>query len=75
MPSLLKCSLKGNLMPKLEYLRQAFNNSLDEVRDAILLQPTLLGYSLEKRIRPRMEKKLKSGLQPKKLQYITRRPL
>jgi mTERF domain-containing protein len=67
MPSLLKCSLKGNLSPKLEYLRQAFNNSLDEVRDAILLQPTLLGYSLEKRIRPRMEKILKSGLQPKKI--------
>jgi mTERF domain-containing protein len=67
MPSLLKCSLKGNLTPKLEYLHQAFNNSLDEVRDAILLQPTMLGYSLVKRIRPRMEKILKSGLQPKKI--------
>jgi hypothetical protein len=67
MPSLLKCSLKENLSPKLEYLRQAFNDSLDDVRDAILLQPTLLGYSLEKRIIPRMEKIIKSGLPPKKI--------
>lgn len=67
MPSLLKCSLKGNLLPKIEYLLRAFHNSLDDLREAILLQPTLLGYSLEKRIRPRMEKIILCGLPPKKI--------
>lgn len=67
MPSMLKCSLDSNLVPKTNFLLGAFHNSIDELREAILLQPTLLGYSLEKRIRPRMELLQQNGLEAKKI--------
>lgn len=38
-----------------------------ELRQAVLTLPTLLGYSLEKRIKPRMERILDAGLEPIKI--------
>ena len=67
MPSILKCSIENNLRPKAEYLLRAFQSSTEDFREAILLQPTLLGYSLEKRIKPRMELIQQYGLPPRKI--------
>lgn len=64
MPTLLICSIEHNLQPKTDYLRTVFQNKRD-LHDAILTLPGLLGYSLEKRIKPRMERLLEIGGHPK----------
>lgn len=53
MPTLTICSLEANLKPKIEYLTDIMGN--EALKMCVLKQPTLLGYSLDKRIRPRME--------------------
>jgi len=71
MPTLMICSVEKNLLPKIEYLRQEFSKKYDcdnvkssnngisgfeHLKEAVITQPTLLGYSLEKRIKPRLAK-------------------
>lgn len=69
MPTLLCLGVSTNLMPKLEYLDEALAiaGSAHAVKDAVLKQPTLLGYSLDKRIRPRMEQLIAAGVNPTKI--------
>lgn len=54
MPTVLILSVGNNLVPKMAYLDSCFPHTSD-LRDAVLRLPTLLGYSLDKRIKPRME--------------------
>lgn len=63
MPTLILCSTATNLHPKIEFLRGVLGDR--ELRGAILLQPSLLGYSLDKRIRPRMQAILDIGAHPR----------
>eukprot|EP00986_Skeletonema_menzelii_P002630 scaffold720_cov68-Skeletonema_menzelii.AAC.3 len=70
MPTLMNLGIKSNLLPKLEYLEKVAkktNHSDDVVKRMVLKQPTLLGYSLENRIRPRMEKIISAGLSADKV--------
>lgn len=53
MPTLLHCSIKSNLEPKVKYLQQHFTKN--ELNEIIKAQPSLLGYSLKNRIMPRLE--------------------
>jgi len=67
MPTLILCSVDNNLRPKIEYLRDAFGGDEAKLRRVALTLPTLLGYSLEKRIRPRMKRLVAIGSDPKKI--------
>ena len=53
MPTLLNLSVGGNLGPKVDYLRDKLGQ--EELSQSLQRLPTLLGYSLEKRIKPRLE--------------------
>jgi hypothetical protein len=60
MPTLLYLSIDKNMGPKVAYLRdqlgtEALSSALDRL-------PMLLGYSLDKRIQPRLEKILNAGV-------------
>lgn len=63
MPTIILCSIDANLHPKIEFLRGVLRDN--ELRGAILLQPSLLGYSLNKRIQPRMQAILDTGAHPR----------
>ena len=69
MPTLMNLGIDNNLLPKLQYLEQVVNDVIDsdDVKSMVLKQPTLLGYSLKKRIRPRMEKIVSAGLSADKV--------
>lgn len=69
MPTLMNLGIENNLLPKLEYLEKVVHgtNNSEGVKGMVLKQPTLLGYSLEKRIRPRMEKIISAGLSADKV--------
>lgn len=60
MPSLLHLNIKGNVEPKVSYLKSRLGES--GLSEALQRMPMLLGYSLEKRIKPRMEMILDFGL-------------
>lgn len=65
MPSLLLLNSELNLQPKLDYLKGALQTGAPTIlRDTVLRLPTLLGYSFEQRIRPRVEAILDAGLDP-----------
>jgi mTERF domain-containing protein, mitochondrial len=75
MPSLLLLSVDDNLGPKVDYLLAALvprknlatpfaTNMTSLVRETVLRLPTLLGYSLSLRIRPRVEAIVQAGLDP-----------
>jgi mTERF domain-containing protein, mitochondrial len=67
MPSLLLLNSKNNLQPKIDFLKGTLQDDVTTttlLRDTVLRLPTLLGYSFEKRIRPRVEAILKAGLDP-----------
>lgn len=66
MPTLMNLGTENNLLPKIKYLERVVV-SHETVKAMVLKQPTLLGYSLEKRIRPRMEKILTAGLSADKV--------
>ena len=53
LPTLLTLSIDKNLRPKVEYLRDKLGQ--EELSSALLRMPPLLGYSLENRIKPRLE--------------------
>lgn len=65
LPTLLALSIENNLSPKVDYLRGRLGQ--EELSNAMLRMPALLGYSLEKRIRPRMEKLVDVKLPPGKI--------
>eukprot|EP00557_Chaetoceros_sp_GSL56_P012899 CAMPEP_0176482726 /NCGR_PEP_ID=MMETSP0200_2-20121128/3531_1 /TAXON_ID=947934 /ORGANISM="Chaetoceros sp., Strain GSL56" /LENGTH=656 /DNA_ID=CAMNT_0017879065 /DNA_START=91 /DNA_END=2061 /DNA_ORIENTATION=+ len=67
MPTILLCNTEENIRPKAEYLLKEFGGDRMEMRQAVITLPTLLGYSLEKRIKPRMGQILDGGLQPIKI--------
>ena len=54
-PTLLLCNIERNLRPKVEYLLMRFEGDIYEVMDVILVLPALLSYSLDKRLKPRLE--------------------
>jgi mTERF domain-containing protein, mitochondrial len=62
MPTLTICSEETNIKPKIEFLEKSLGKL--GLKRAVLLQPTLLGYSLEKRIQPRMQQILESKVPP-----------
>jgi mTERF len=75
MPSLLLLNSDGNVRPKLEFLNTTLQQSIYNysisttlptslLRDVVLRLPTLLGYSFERRIRPRMDAIVQAGLHP-----------
>lgn len=70
MPSLLLLNSECNLQPKLDYLNAALQSqsttttTAATLGDTVVRSPTLLGYSFEKRIRPRVEAILEAGLDP-----------
>jgi mTERF len=61
--TLLERNTQTNIQPKLEYLKSSFPIG-EDLKKAVLHRPHLLKYSLEKRIRPRMEAILTAGLDP-----------
>lgn len=65
MPTLAICSVETNLKPKIDYLTEVLGT--EEMKFAILLLPTLLGYSLEKRIAPRMRQILEANVHPRSI--------
>lgn len=60
MPTLLNLNVQKNLEPKVDYLSAMLGK--DELSLALDRLPTLLGYSLDKRIRPRLERILEAGV-------------
>ena len=67
MPTLLLCSVQDNLEPKATYLLNVLDNNETEFKQLLLKLPTIMGYSLEKRIKPRMNKLIKYGIPPSKI--------
>jgi Uncharacterized protein conserved in bacteria len=67
MPTILLCNTEKNILPKAEYLLEEFGGDRMEMKQAVITLPTLLGYSLENRIKPRMRQLLDRGLQPIKI--------
>ena len=71
MPTLICLGTNTTLVPKLDYLGDKLsdenhpNNQL--LKETIIKQPTLLGYSLEGRIKPRMERLIAAGVPPNKV--------
>ncbi|VEU43250.1 unnamed protein product [Pseudo-nitzschia multistriata] len=60
LPTLVALSIENNLSPKVDYLREKLGQ--EELSGALLRMPALLGYSLEKRIRPRLERLEECGI-------------
>lgn len=63
MPSLLGLNIERNLQHKLDYLKSSFGAE-SILRDSVLRCPSLLGYSLDNRIKPRVEAIIDAGLDP-----------
>lgn len=63
-PSLIGCSPTRNLAPKLSFLRGILKASIEDIRTAVVSCPSLLGYSLESRIRPRVSLMIERGIDP-----------
>ena len=69
---LLSLSVEENLAPKLEFLAREIGLSCAELRDWVVKNPTLLGYSLANRYRPRLEACRAAGVDEKRvLSYAT----
>ena len=68
MPTLLLCNVERNLQPKINYLKSQLGSKT--TREVILIQPSLLGYSLEKRIKPRLQRLTQEGYNPRKITSI-----
>ena len=60
MPQLLGLSLEHNLQPKITFLKNEIG--LVKLKEFVVYQPALLAYSLEKRIRVRIEKMKEKGI-------------
>ena len=60
LPSVVNLNVQNTLQPKVEYLRERLGQ--EELSNALLRLPVLLGYSLDKRIKPRLEQMLAAGV-------------
>ena len=71
MPTLVCLGINTSLVPKLEYLSDMLNDESRPknhlLKEAIILQPILLGYSLTNRIQPRMQRMIAEGISPEKI--------
>lgn len=65
LPTLLSLSIDQNLEPKVKYLRERLGQ--EELSNALLRMPALLGYSLQNRVRPRLEKILQAEIPGEKI--------
>lgn len=63
-PSLLGCSQTRNLAPKFSFFREVLKASVADIRNAVVATPSLLGYSLDHRICPRVTRMLERGIDP-----------
>ncbi|CAM9189283.1 unnamed protein product [Laminaria digitata] len=63
-PQVLNLSVDNNLKKKMDYYRGELNGSPEDIRGAVLSSPTLLGYSLSKRLKPRVKVIRSVGVQP-----------
>ena len=74
-PSIWNKSIEKNLKPKVDYLqRVVFCGDQESFMESILRNPAILAtYSLENRIRPRVEVMLEAGLEP--ATYVASTPL
>lgn len=61
---MLNLSVENNLKKKIDYYRGELNGSKEDLRDAVLGSPTLLGYSLSKRLSPRVNVMRSVGVKP-----------
>lgn len=68
MPTLLLCSVENNLGPKIQYLKSQFGTEM--TKEIVLMQPALLGYSLENRIQPRLDRLTQQGHNPRKITSV-----
>ena len=71
MPTIICLSANKTLIPKLDYLEQTLhdenypNNHI--LKETIIKQPTLIGYSLDGRLRPRMQRLINAGIPSHKI--------
>jgi len=66
MPTIICLSANKTLTPKLDYLEQTIiNNQI--LKESIIKQPTLIGYSLDGRLRPRMQRLVNAGIPAHKI--------
>jgi hypothetical protein len=65
LPSLLNLNIETNLQPKVDYLVKRLGH--DQFAVAVMNFPPLLGYSLEKRIKPRVEQMMLHNIPMDKL--------
>jgi mTERF domain-containing protein len=65
MPSLLGLNIETSLKTKVDYFRSTMGQ--EALSKTLLKTPALLGYSLEKRIQPRMEQVLQGDVDPGKI--------
>ena len=66
MPQVLGLSLEKNLKPSLEYLREEIGEA--SLRESCKEFPSVLVYSLEGRVRPRVEELKRRGFEPRFVQ-------
>lgn len=57
-PGIFTCSVDRNLQPTLDFFHSELGGGREEVRDAVVNSPRLLGASIEKRMRPRVARML-----------------
>jgi len=55
MPSVLGCSSKANVLPKLDWLQNKMDLNLGALRQRVVQFPAALAYSLDKRYCPRLK--------------------
>lgn len=69
-PQVLNLSIEKNLKKKIDYYGGELNGSKEDVRDAVLGSPTLLGYSLSKRLNPRVKVMRSINVKPNFAEHV-----
>ena len=59
-PQVLGLAVEANLQPKIQFLRQYLTE--DKLKEFVLYQPSLLAYSMENRLRPRIRKMTEASI-------------
>ena len=67
LPGLLGYSVEDNMAPKLAYLEREIGLSRAELRDWVVKNPSILGFSLASRYRPRLEACRAAGVDAKRV--------
>ena len=72
LPGLLGYSVDDNMAPKLAYLEREIGLSRAELRDWVVKNPSILGFSLANRYRPRLEACRAAGVDARRvLSYVS----